>query len=349
VFVEKSYIRMEDAYSPGMRPWDSLLLQRHLDPVRDSFLLHIAHISASMAIACLLALIVWFALERRLLMPVRKEALGRSSVRWALAIVAALSGFLLLAPSSLLWHELPELWIAQLPWRVLFVLGCCLALAWGFVLDHARFGASAAASLGLCTSAVLAIVFVHNFRWECTVNTRPQAIEAALASHHSPSPTEEYVLNEADAEYMRPDNPPYWFAEGAQDFAAGTTPNTTHDDPTALMPVAPADAKLSRTPLSFRVVARRRGYLIVNLEHYPNWTVKRNGRYIYAFEHRPDGLIAFAVPEGDSMIEVRWRHTADEWVGALISFAAMLLWCVAGPLRRRTGLRSCTLVRSCSQ
>lgn len=333
---ERRYIRMDDAYSPGMRPYDNLLLQRHLDPVRDYFLLHIEHISVFMAAATGIALLSWWWWERK----GESEAstgLTPKATRVLLSVVCAATLFLLLAPSAILWKHLPALWVAQLPWRVLFVLGCCMALAWAFVASHARISKGIYLIAGLACVAALACFCVPTFRWACTTKTAPETIEASLARHHSPEPTEEYVLDEADAEYMQPDNPPFWLTQDPAAFAPGTTPNTTHSDPAALMPVAPEGAHLSATPLDFHLTSPEPQFLVINLERYPNWTVMINANPVVHFAHREDGLIAFAVPRGTANVHIQWRHSPDEWIGLALSVAAGLLWFRFSYLTRRVG------------
>ena len=317
---ERRFIQMDAAYPPGMRPIDSLLLARRLDPVRDLFLLHVAHLAVGMVSATLLALGLGWAFRR----DVAKQRFAVTAL-----VLTAVVSFMLVAPSAVLWRTLPALWVTQLPWRILFVQGCCLAMATGCLLWVVQPGVGTA--LGLSLAVVLGSgAGARSFRRLRDVSDRPAAILASMQRHHTPEPTDEYVLADADAEYMRPDNPPFWLGSSSQGYAPGTTPNTTSYDPTAPMPAVPESAHLFATPLHFHVVSQRPAFVVINLEDYPKWRIALNGGPAPALQHRPDGLLAFAVPAGASQIDIEWRHTGDEWIGWLASAAALVFGVLNG-------------------
>jgi hypothetical protein len=64
--------------------------------------------------------------------------------------------------------------------------------------------------------------------------------------------------------------------------------------------------------------------LILNLRDYPDWRVTRNGVVLTRHIQRDDGLLAVALPAGDSIIDVRWRRSWDQILGDVISLAALL-------------------------
>ena len=320
--AERRYIRMEDAYAPGMRPVDNLLLQHPLDPVRDAFLLHIAHLSAGMGAATLALLaLAWHMQGGRAVAAGERHAWRR--IGPAVLLTSLFTLWMLLAPAAPLWRFLPGLWVAQLPWRVLFVLGCCLALGVALVAQHARLAAVPSVCLALGAVVALAVPADRSFARAWPAGESPPALAARLSRHHTPEPTEEYVLAEADAEFMRPDNPPFWLADNPEAFAPGTTPNPMHEDPVAVMPVAPRDAALAATPLHFSAVAPRPMFLVLNLQAYPRWRVRRNGAPVLRLQPRADGLIAFAIPAGFSAVDIRWRPAADAWIGLLLTTGAL--------------------------
>ncbi len=314
---ERHFIQMDAAYPPGMRPFDSLLLQRRLDPVRDAFLLHIEHIALALVGATLLAVALAWMLSRN------DTGRLRTLVLRPVLVITAVVSFMLLAPSAVLWKALPALWVTQLPWRILFVQGCCLAMAAGCAFWAMRPAIGAAVVLSFVLVLSMG-VSARSFRRVRDASDRPQAILASMQRHHTPEPTDEYVLADADAEFMRPDSPPFWLTSDAGAYAPGTTPNTTSYDPAALMPAVPQKAQLFATPLHFHVMSPSPAFVIVNLQNYPKWRVALNGVAVPALRQRPDGLIAFAVPAGESQIDIVWRHAADEWMGWLVSAGALL-------------------------
>jgi hypothetical protein len=248
---------------------------------------------------------------------------GASTLAIALAV-----GWLITFLSAPLWRTLPALWAVQFPWRLLYVLGVCLALAFALALRNLPWRAAPAALTALSLTAALALPAMHLFRETCEAAALPAAELATLERHHTPEPTDEYVPAAASLGAYRPDNPPFWLAANAADYAPGTTPNTIDADPNALMPSAPPDAQLYATPLQFSVASPTPAYLIVNLEDYPHWRVTRNGEAVVLL-HRADGLIALAVPAGVSAIDIRWRHGWDESLGVVVSVLTACLWLCA--------------------
>jgi len=318
--AERRLIHMADAFPPGMRPTDNLLLHRILLPGRDDFLIRTEHIAAAMLAVTLLALtIACFA--------ARREPAGQFCVRAGVAVLAVTLtvGWMILFLSAPLWRMLPALWAVQFPWRLLFVLGVCLALAFALALRSLTWETVPTAAAALALFAALARPSMPLFRQTCEAAALPAAERDTLLRHHVPEPTDEYVPAVANLGAYRPDNPPFWLAAQPGDYAPGTTPNTIDTDPNALMPSAPPGAQLSATPLHFQVEAPAAGYLIVNLEDYPHWHVTRNGETV-ALLHRADGLIVLALPAGESAIDIRWKAGWDETLGAAITALTAGLW-----------------------
>jgi hypothetical protein len=319
--AERRLIHMADAFPPGMRPTDNLLLHRTLLPGRDDFLLRTEHIAAAMLAATLLTLA--FAYVRA-----RRESAAPTVWRTAglptlVATVAV--GFLLTFLSAPLWRTLPALWAVQFPWRLLFVLGACLALALALALRDLNWRTAPTALTALALTAALALPAMHLFRETCEAAALPAAELATLERHHTPEPTDEYVPTTASLSSYRPDNPPFWLAAYPGDYAPGTTPNTIDTDPNALMPSAPVGAQLSATPLHFSIASPTSSYLIVNLEDYPHWRVARNGEAVSRL-HRADGLIALALPTGTSSIDIHWKPDWDEVLGTALTLLTVCLW-----------------------
>jgi len=318
--TERRLIHMGDAFPPGMRPTDNLLLHRILLAGRDDFLISTEHITAAMLAATLLALALACFMAR-------KES--SATAPWSRAGVPVLTvtlavAFLMTFLSAALWRTLPALWAVQFPWRLLYVLGVCLALAFAMALRKLQWRTTAALA-ALALTAALAVPAMHLFHETCEAAALPSAERATLLRHHTPEPTDEYVPAAASLGAYRPDNPPFWLAAQPDAYAPGTTPNTIDADPNALMPSAPPDAQLYATPLHFSITTRARAYLIVNLEGYPHWRVTRNGETVPLL-HRADGLIALAVPAGESAINIRWRLGWDESLGGAITAFTAVLW-----------------------
>jgi hypothetical protein len=316
---------MADAFPPGMRVTDNLLLKRRLIPGPDTFLIQVEVIAAAMALATFAALAI-FWLRRRTRSAARGlwPAVGVPTLLTLLA-VAFMMSFL----SAPLWRILPALWVVQFPWRLLFVLSVCGIIALGLALDGLPLGPITAVVSALAISTVMAFAGFHQFRARCDAGDLPAAVFARLQRHHTPEPTDEYIPAAANPGSFRPDNPPFWLAAHPQDYAPGTTPNTIDIDPSAPMPAVPASAHLDATPLRFSVVSPAPAFVVVNLENYPNWKIMRDGRDTPDRVHRSDGLIVIAIPAGVSSIAIAWHDSWDERLGWAITLFTLLVWVVA--------------------
>jgi hypothetical protein len=124
------------------------------------------------------------------------------------------------------------------------------------------------------------------------------------------------VLSPNDSDISRlPREMPYaWLAADAN-----ATPPKQQD--TARISVREWNAEERRLV----VRADRGGYLIVRLLNFPAWQLRLDGRDESSREQRDDGLIAIQIPAGISRIELVYREPADEFVGRMISLAAMLV------------------------
>jgi hypothetical protein len=335
---QRPLIRMVDAFPPGLRPTDNLLLHRTLLPGRDDFLLNIQHVALILAATTLLALLAaWRAHPHD---PQNDPPNDPTHTRRSILLIATLALAVLFSLTYLaapLWRNLPALWIVQFPWRALFILATCMAVAVALALRSIHRTPLALTCTTLTLTAALAIPATQTFRAPCAAGDTPATFLTTLQQHHTPEPTDEYVPIHAHLGAYRPDNPPFWLATNPLAYAPNTTPNRIDTDPTAPMPAVPTNASLTATPLRLTTFSPTPAYLILNLEDYPNWRITRNAAPTAKLP-RPDGLIALAVPAGPSTIAIRWQQGWDEHLGALLSLLTLLLWLVLKPRARPRSL-----------
>lgn len=298
--VQRRYIDTDGAFPEGFRPIDNLAFFRTMPS--DPFFLQAEHLGLILLVASLVLL-----------------AVRRSAVRPIMAVIAAGVGLSLTFLSRPMWAHLPELWIVQFPWRAIFILATVAALAAGIAFGRLPLGVALAVVLGL------AGVETWAFHIPCTPGFTPRALaEQMLVERRNGVPTYEYFALSGDSGLLRPDNPPFWLAKAPGEYAAGTTPNLSEISEDGKMPVAPVGARLVATPMRFEVGAGGPGYLVINLQDYPNWVVRVNG-VVARRVLRPDGLTVVEVPAGVLGVTVRWRHSWDEWVGLGLSLGALLV------------------------
>lgn len=319
--VERRYINMSNAFQPNFRPTDNLFFHRILLPWRDWFFMRTEHIAIVLAIATAVALTAaWFNARR---FP-RTEAAAWHQAGTPIAALAAVLLFCMTFLAKPIWRTLPALWVVQFPWRSLFILAACLGLAIALALRRIPIRRVPAALASLLLTAGLAFTVIPATHLACIGDQGPREFQARLANHRSPEPTDEYIVATGSADFLRPDNPPFWLAPTPTAYAPGTTPNPAADDPTADWPAMPDHASFSPTPLHFTVTAPGPAFLVVNLQDYPNWRILRNGTQALPHLRRPDSLLTVALPAGPSSLSIVWHHTWDEYLGGFISAGALL-------------------------
>jgi hypothetical protein len=317
---ERPFIHMADAFTPGLRPTDNLLLHRTLLLGRDDFLMQIQDLAAAMAAVTLIALTIAWRMRPRDAANTTRATLTTTAVA-----IAVLFGMIYLAAPF--WRALPTLWIVQFPWRALFILATCASFAAALAMRKLQLSPIALTLAAFALTAALAASAIHQFRETCAASDRPSAFLAMLQQHRTPEPTDEYIPAQTRLGAYRPDNPPFWLSTNPAAYAPNTTPNLIDTEPDAPLPNAPPNAHLEATPLHFTVTTTAPTTLIVNLEDYPNWRVTLNATRPPHIP-RPDGLIAFTIPPGTSTVSITWQHGWDERLGILISLLTLIAWLI---------------------
>ncbi|SEG01829.1 hypothetical protein SAMN05421819_1702 [Bryocella elongata] len=332
---EQRWVQIAMATLPNMRVEDSFLFG-HTSDAGHNMVLHTASMIAVVLMtgtAVLLA-VAWMRRDR-----IASE--HRRPLLSVLAVTTAILLFLLTPVSLFVWHLLPKLAFLQFPWRLLSLEGVMLGLAVALALPRNK--------LSLRTSALLSILFTlgmsatanHLYRQACDTDDLPSARAALLASHHGMQPTDEYTPRTADNDSLRTTNPAYWLAGDLHDPnvpAPGTQPNPVQVDPN-FDPNDLDDAQTvsANAPLHLNLHLAMPRVLILNLRDYPAWEVTRTGPDSLSLEtpkpyQRDDGLLAIALPAGDSTIDVRWHRTPDHNLGLALSLAGLAILGLASGL-----------------
>jgi len=332
---ERRFVQIAMAIIPNMRFQDNFLFGHTGDADHD-IVLHTASILA--AILLVSATVAVLTLLLRKPSAASGETHNTTAPAVILTTLTLCISFLVTPASTPLWNHLPELAFLQFPWRLLSVLAVVLALAIALLLRGVALRKTVAIPVALALVAALTFGGIHAYRQHCDPEDLPTTRAQQFAMHHGVDPTDEYTPNNADNDVLRADDPPYWLSTDPAAFAPNTTPN-----PQTLItpPLTPPDtqsifapagtAPLTSSPTEFRINIPQRETLILNLRNYANWDVDRAGEDTMEFEHYPyiprdDGLIAFQLPAGESLIRIRWRRTPDEQLGLLISILAACIY-----------------------
>jgi hypothetical protein len=225
----------------------------------------------------------------------------------------------------------------QFPWRLLAILApiFALSLAKAFnkipgapfmTASSSWVGCNALASPIAVTvlAAALAFPAYHVFRQPCDPEDTAPARFALFQSNAGTDPTDEYTPATADNDALQPTDPPYWLADSDDAAAplAGRGINAGAPD-LASETWDGAPTMLGPTPMHFAVPAPHPQYLILNLRDYPAWSITLNGASIRARDPRPDGLIAFPIPDGLSIIDIHYARMTDQTIGNAITLLTL--------------------------
>jgi len=301
---ERRWVRIQMAIIPPMDVQSNTLFRRTFDPDHDG-VLHTASCLALLMIA--IAAVFLFAAWRQ----------HRRSHRSLVAQIAAAACVIVFAltPLSLFaWQHLPQLRFIQFPWRTLALLGVLSSL----LLALAVRGRS---RILLVCAVVLPLALVppayRQFSQRCFDDDIPSVQVANFHAGFGTSSTDEYTPFTSSSD-VPPALNTYWFA----------------NDPNSLNP---HDASLPSTidfnlTQSFHAPAAHAKFLIIRLRNYPAWQVRINGAPAQ-LASRSEGLLAIALPPGESDVTVRYRILPDQILGILLSLIALIIFLL---LRRGT-------------
>src|SRR5208282_2177165 len=224
-----------------------------------------------------------------------------------LCSLAALYAVMLLPWSQPIWRILPRIWMAEFPWRSLYILNLALAMA----LVAALRGAKARAAW-----AALAAVFwlgaggaiLAGAPWE------PDEIHEMIAAASSPEGFEG-VVDEFLPAGVDPDN----LEADAPRFVAVDEAGEAQEVEGLKIGGVLWNAEEKRFTVESDEPARLRLHLV----NYPAWRATVDGARVTPQTDSGTGQMVIAVPAGHSEVRVWFGHTADRTAGPIVSLAAL--------------------------
>lgn len=314
--VEQYWVRIAMPFLRGVRYQDNFAFGHIGNASHDAILR-----TASLCGVTLLLLSAVFAVvaltEKRL----RQEHAtpdgerGTRTVVGALCVLTCGAGFLLTAPSSVIWRHLPELKFLQFPWRFCTVLGATAAALLAMALRRSRLGTGVGAATAFALTLTFTLAGNHFFRQPRFAASDVPGIVHEFYQGGDYDPTDEYTPVGADSTALDHANAMYWVAARATDAGPQTR--------------AGYSVALARR-LHFNVSSATAGFVVISLRNYPAWRITINGHAAGALPHRRDGLIVLPMHRGSSTIDIRYARTMDETMGWIISMISgvllLLIW-----------------------
>ena len=277
----------------------------------DAVLRTASWIAASILVAACLSLVACWRQRRTAQLSGGRNLLPVVPLLLAVALVA----FLMTGWSNPIWQHTPELIFLQFPFRLLTAVAPIFALALAVAISELRVNGLVNNLAALAGAAVLTVSMYKLFHQVPEPGQTVTAHLQAFVRNEGAEPTDEYTPQTADNDALTIGKPPYWLAP----------------EPTA---PAPAPAIPGPVPMHFTVQTERAEFLVLNLRDYPAWRVRLNQHLDTERDQRDDGLIAFAVPAGNSRVDIRYARGWDDIVGDGVSLiAVVILVAVARPKR----------------
>jgi hypothetical protein len=321
---EQGWINVGEVLSPGVRPWENFLFTTIADPDHNRFNLLVSIVA--LAQIGVLAFSIWFSPTWRK-QRVGTAALGcpveRSSTAAAanqrpwmpLSAWGAVSAFLMLPVSNLLWQHLPKFRFVQLPFRWLLCMNAVLAML--LTMAAKRWTTRLLVSAALLAAVIMAGYRIQPPWWDTASDIREMS--DAFADRTGYEGTDEYVPAGDDPYELNKSLPLVSADAGA--------------------PVAGEMLAWGQEEKHFTVHAAAPQNLTVRLFNYPAWSVLVNGKPAATETTEVTGLMVIPVAAGFNDVRIHFRRTIDRLVGNVVSLISLALllaaWAKTRPSQRR--------------
>ncbi|HXZ19971.1 MAG TPA: hypothetical protein VEG63_08475 [Candidatus Acidoferrales bacterium] len=316
IALEMSWIQSEGAFAGGLSLWNNFLFHRSDDADHTAFNLLVS------ALACgemALAGAAFPIALRRLRSSEGQPGEPVSRGLPALCAVAALYAVMLFPWSEPLWRILPRIWMAEFPWRSLYILNIALALAIVAALRWAKrpiLWAALAAVLWLgAGGTILSLV-----PWD--PDEIHDLIEAAHSEQGYAGVVDEFLPVGVDPDTLDADAPRLMAIDATGEESEDSGVKTT---------VLLWNSEEKRFTAECAEPARLRLHLV----NYRAWRATVNGASLVPPTDPDTGQMVILVPAGHSEVRVWFGHTPDRTLGPVVSLVALVVFLLAGRGARR--------------
>ncbi len=307
--VEQRWVQIAQVVSQNLRPEHNFIFAHGGDP---DFILFNWKVS-TLALGMMLVtgiLAVFVARRRR----------DFAALWWMLLAVAAVSSFLMFAPSEIFWRFLPELRFVQFPWRWLDALNVAFAFFAAAALGRSRrqwmSWLAILAVLGVTATAMASDAWWDSADAPTLVDWIHSGLGYEGTDEYAPSGCDRYQLPGVTADSEEPPSQPI--------------PQFSKVDPDSdeLVPAAGMRVHLERWTPEQRVFSTQSAApveLALRLVNYPAWEAHIDGQQATIGSHPETAQMVLAIPAGAHKIEMCFRRTPDRAAGDTISVLSALL------------------------
>jgi 6-pyruvoyl-tetrahydropterin synthase-like protein len=306
IALEMSWIQSEGAFAGGLSLWNNFLFHRSDDADHTAFNLLVSALACGeMALA---GAAFPIALRRIRSEGSQSNELMRHGLP-ALCAVAALYAVILFPWSEPLWRILPRIWMAEFPWRSLYILNIALALAIVAAVRHAKRPAVWATLAGVLWLAAGGAIF-SLAPWD------PSEIHELIQAAHSERGYEGVV-----DEFL----------------PVAVDPDALDADAPRLVAIDDSGEELKDSGITFTVIlwnAEEKRFMVdsaaparirLHLVNYRAWLATLNGARLNTQTEDDSGQMVIPVPAGHSDVRIWFGHTPDRTLGPAVSLGALVL------------------------
>lgn len=215
-----------------------------------------------------------------------------------LLIWAIISIFLMLKVSYFLWEALSLPRYVQFPWRFLSIIILCCAFIAGSIVYcwQKRFVVLTLIALPIVLGIGYSKPAYYHLRDDAYYITRANFIDGTNVPGNS---FNTIWFNPA----LRREKEKIKFVKGRGEIKTYA---------------------IGATDYKFSIVAEQDSELLVNTAYFPGWTAFINNDKKELFPNK-DGLIAFSVPAGQYLVEVKLADTTPRTIGKILSFTSLVI------------------------
>ncbi|HVN10315.1 MAG TPA: hypothetical protein VMV61_15165 [Patescibacteria group bacterium] len=306
IALEIHWIQSEGAFAGGLSLWNNFLFHRSDDADHTAFNLLVSVLACGemvLAGACFPLAI------RRMRSPdgLASEPLRRGLP--ALCAVAALYAVMLFPWSEPVWRILPRIWMAEFPWRSLYILNLALALAIVAAIRCMKRPAAWAAVVTVIWLGAGAAI-LSRAPWD------PEEIHDLISAANSEQGyvgvVDEFLPVGVDPDNLDADAPRLTIIDDsgdeAEDSAAKTSVLRWHTEEKMFTVEAPEPARVR-----------------LHVVNYRAWRATVNGAPRAPQTDSSTGEIVIPVAAGRNDVRVWFGHTPDRTLGPVVSFTALVV------------------------
>ncbi len=304
IALEMSWIQSEGAFAGGLSLWNNFLFHRSDDADHTAFNLLVS------ALACGEMMLAGAAFPIALRRLRTADAQPREPLRRGLPALCAVASFyaVMLFPwSEPIWRVLPRIWMAEFPWRSLFILNIALAMAIVAAIRCAKRPVPWAALVGVlwlgAGGAILSIA-----PWD--PDEIHDLVEAAHSQEGYVGVVDEFLPVGVDPDALDADAPRLAAIDAsgdeAEDSGVTTTIQLWNSEEKQFSVRSPAPARIR-----------------LHLVNYRAWRASVNSTPLVPETDPDTGQMVIPVPTGQSEVRIWFGHTPDRTLGPAISIVAL--------------------------